>query len=53
MIFNKKENYPRVLIISGFGLDTNSATDITMRSYFSSWPPQKLLIITSVNEITN
>lgn len=36
-------------MISGFGLDSNTATDITLRSYFKEWPKNKLLLFTSTN----
>lgn len=44
--------YKKVLIITfGFNLAGNSATDITLRSYFREWPKDKLLILTSKNAV--
>jgi len=39
--------YKKVLIISDFNLSGNSATDITMRSYFADWPKDKLFILST------
>ena len=43
MVNNK---YKRILIITGVNLTSNSATDITLRSYFENVPKEKLLILT-------
>jgi hypothetical protein len=45
-MINQNYSYKRVLIISGLNLSDDSATDITMRSYFEQWPKDKLLILT-------
>jgi hypothetical protein len=44
--------YKRILIISGFSLSSNSATDITLRSYFDHWESEKLLLLTT-SRLTN
>ena len=47
---NGNTNYKRILIIIfDSNLTSNSATDITLRSYFREWPKDKLLILTSEN----
>ena len=44
---NQYIKFKRVIIISAFDLTTNSATDITLRSYFKYWPKDKLMILTT------
>jgi hypothetical protein len=44
-----KLKYPRVIIVTGFGLCSDAATDITLRSYFSQFPVDSLLLITTSN----
>lgn len=45
----KDDNYKRVLIISGYNLTSDSATDITLRSYFKHWPKNRLMILTTTS----
>jgi glycosyltransferase involved in cell wall biosynthesis len=43
---NSEDKYRKLLIITGFNLSDNTATDITLRSIFEEWPKTKLLILT-------
>jgi len=42
-----EKRFGKVLIISAFGMDSDLATDITLRSYFTQWPKEKILILTT------